>query len=222
MHKGHTLKSYRSVSSLYWNAVFVRLPVLTPLTKSDLLHEFNSWKLTHQEWIISQRRNNCILFVFIRLKHFSTYLKFLLICPLEHESAKHKTQQQKPTTVTFYGSLHYVAMRCEVFNIRGFHNWRAYHYPLCIITCASPTNLWQKTRRSKIYLLIVLYINNYLSVMLKVHTATSQIWQWIPFCDKVRKSVQTQLHMKAEWLNKTLTPCHKDLYHPLNGKTLKK
>jgi hypothetical protein len=143
MHKGHTLKSYRSVSSLYWNAVFVRLPVLTPLTKSDLLHEFNSWKLTHQEWIISQRRNNCILFVFIRLKHFSTYLKFLLICPLEHESAKHKTQQQKPTTVTFYGSLHYVAMRCEVFNIRGFHNWRAYHYPLCTIlfTTASRTAL---------------------------------------------------------------------------------
>jgi len=71
-------------------------------------------------------------------KQLSTYQRFLL----EHKSLKHKTLQHKahssyesqPTTDTIYGSLRFVAAwYAVVFIVRGFHNWLAYHYPLCTI-----------------------------------------------------------------------------------------
>jgi hypothetical protein len=125
---------------LYCDAVCTRLPLLTPLTKSDLSLNSTDENSTYQEGLLVIGRHYIyIFFAFMIRKQFPTYQKFFLKSPLEQTKPNCKKRtafiSRNRKFPPICGNLRYVAVSCRlVLNVRGISQLTCVPLPSVILS----------------------------------------------------------------------------------------
>jgi hypothetical protein len=91
VHKKLYLQFTAVYAALHCDALGVRLPILTPLTKSGISLKQLQMYLTERKLIPMREHYKYKLFVFMAVKGFKTQQKFFLRPSLEHSETQNST-----------------------------------------------------------------------------------------------------------------------------------